>query len=441
MSIDENLIKLSAFDAAARIAKGELSSFDLVQACLDRIAERDPQVGAWEHIASREALQQARAADCPSARGCLHGVPVAIKDIIDTVDMPTRYGSPIYAKHQPGSDAACVALLRAAGAIVLGKTVTTEFAYFEPGRTRNPHNLDCTPGGSSMGSAAAVADGMAPIALGTQTAGSVIRPAAFCGVIGYKATYNALSLAGVKPFSPSLDTLGIFGRSIADIRLVSRALLGSHATEPAPERIRITVCKTAHWSSADAATKIAIARAGKQLQDAGASVVEREWPAPFDDLHDAQQTIMAYEAARSFAYERLTFAHQLSPKLQELCTTGLQCPFEQYAAAQRLAQQCRRLLPELFADVDAILCPSTPGEAPVGRATGNPVFNRPWTLLHVPAVTVPAFTGPRGLPIGIQLVADRYQDARLLGTAEWVYGNCGGSVTAAECIEERTTSS
>lgn len=283
-----------------------------------------------------------------------------------------------------------------------------------------------------MGSAAAVADRMVPICLGTQTAGSVIRPAAFCGVVGYKATYGLFSMAGVKSFSPSLDTLGIFARSVDDLPLVRGALLELADQVPPPAEYRIALCRTDHWPLAEAAVRYAVEHAAQQLEEAGAVLIEREWPAEFAGLLESQQTIMAYEGARALAFERLAFSDQLSPKLRELFAAGIECSPAQYKAAQTHADRCRRLLPDLFLDVDAILCPSAPGEAPRGAATGDPVFNRVWTLLHVPTVTLPAFTGLRGLPIGIQLVADRYGDRRLLDVAAWVRRNCGGTISPSD---------
>ena len=419
--------RLSLLKALELRNAGRLSAEALAGACLGRIAEREPAVGAWEHLDGTAAIARARAVDRGAVTGPLAGIPVGVKDIFDAADMPTGYGSPIYAGHRPRSDAAAIALLRAAGAIMLGKTVTTEFAYFEPGRTRNPHNLDCTPGGSSMGSAAAVADFMVPVALGTQTAGSVIRPAAYCGIVGYKPSYGRFSLVGAKAFSPSLDTLGIFAREVGDLRPVASALLDP-VGEPPPQAPRFAVCRTAHWDRAEAAAQRALGRAAEQLRAAGAEVIERAWPAAFGELYEAQQVIMAYEAARSFTHERTAFPQQLSPKLTELCERGLVIDPRRYRAAQAQAEHSRALLPGFFANVDAVISPSTTGEAPAGRATGDPVFNRAWTLLHVPVITVPAYTGPRGLPIGIQLASDRGEDARLLAAAAFAQAACGGAI-------------
>lgn len=415
--------ELTATAAAAEIAAGRLTSEALVEDCLARIAEREPVVGAWEFLDPELARAQARALDRGPRRGALHGVPVGIKDIMDTADMPTAYGSPIYRGHRPAADASCVALLRAAGAVILGKTVTTEFAYFRPGKTANPHNPRHTPGGSSSGSAAAVADNMVPAALGSQTAGSVIRPAAFCGVVGYKPTFGAFSLAGIKPFSASLDTLGLMARDVQDIALLRTVLLAVEERLPQVEDPRIGLCRTAHWSAAESATQAAVEQAAGALAAAGATVTEFEPAGDFAAITEAQKTIMAFEAARSYAPEHLAHGDQLSPKLAELLAAGRRVSLEDCAKAQALAEEARRRLDEEMRGLDLLITPSAPGEAPEGlHATGDPLFNRAWTLLHVPTITLPAFTGPRGLPIGLQLVSRRGDDARLLAFAKWAAG-------------------
>ncbi len=412
---------MTATAARQAIAERRLTADEYLQECLERIAEREEPIGAWEFFDAASARRQARAIDAATHPGRLAGIPVGIKDIIDTGDMPTAYGSPIYAGHQPAWDAACVALLRAAGAVIPGKTVTTEFAYFSPGKTRNPRAPEYTPGGSSSGSAAAVADGMVPVALGTQTAASVIRPAAFCGIVGYKATYGSFSLAGVKAFSPSLDTLGILARSVDDVALVRQALLDADEAllEIGPPRFGL--CRTAHWSAADASTQRTVEQTAEQLKAMGASIVVRDWPAAFADLTEAQKAIMAFEAARSYAHERLVHSGRLSAKLTELLALGLACPLSRYREALGIAEKCRSELVRFFDGIDAVICPSAPGEAPKGLAgTGDPIFSRAWTLLHVPSVTLPLATGDNGLPVGVQLVADRHRDGRLLALAAWI---------------------
>ena len=417
------LNELSATDAAAGIRAGEFTCEALVGACLERIAARERDVGAWAHLDGDRALDAARAADRGAGRGALRGVPVGIKDIIDTFDMPTALGSAIYAGRRPRWDAACVAALRAAGAIVLGKTVTTEFAYFHPGKTRNPHHLQHTPGGSSSGSAAAVADGMVPVALGTQTAGSVIRPAAFCGVLGYKASFGELSLSGVRPFAESLDTLGILARSIADIALLRNVLMGFPDQAPAPAlpaAPTLGLCRTAQWNLADACVHDDIEAAAERFRRAGARVCDIELPAHFAGLIDAQKTIMAYEAARNFLFETTRHAERLSEALRTLTDLGWRTPRNAYGDARRLVTSAQRELGAVLAGCEALIAPATLGEAPPAAAgTGDPVMNRMWTALHVPCIAVPAAKGPQGLPVGLQLIAAEGADERLLQVADW----------------------
>jgi amidase len=416
---------LSAAEAARRIAAGRLSSERLVRACLDRIAERDPEVGAWEQLDPDAAIAQARARDASPPLGPLHGVPVGVKDIIDTADLPTGYGSPIWAGHRPRCDAACVALVRAAGGIVLGKTVTTEFAYFTPGRTANPHDLGHTPGGSSSGSAAAVADHMVPLALGTQTAGSVIRPAAFCGVVGYKPTFGTVSRAGVLPFAESLDTVGAFARDVAGAALLvavaaARPDLGTVDADAPARAPRIGVHPATSWGSAAEASRHALADAAARLDRAGAEVADADPPAWFADLPDAQRTVMAFEAARAFAPERRDHGDRLSPTLRALLDDGDRHSPAEYLDALRLARAGRQALAALFERHDLLLTPSAPGPAPPGlAATGDPMFNRAWTLLGTPCLHLPTGTAPGGLPVGVQLVGRPGGDAQLLAMAAW----------------------
>lgn len=421
------LIELTATEAATAIVQGAITSEALVTACLERIAEREDVVGAWMYLDPEQALAQARTCDRGPAQGPLHGVPIGIKDIIDTCDMPTGHGSPIYAGHQPASDAACVALLRAAGAVILGKTVTTEFAMFTPGKTANPHNPAHTPGGSSSGSAAAVADGMVPLALGSQTAGSIIRPASFCGVVGYKPTHGQFSVAGIKALSQTLDTLGGFARHVQDLALLRTALVGGPAGLPELERSpRVGLCRTPQWPQATAATREALEAAGQQLAAAGAEVQKLTLPADFDTLVAAQETIQVFEGARCCAYELTRHRGQLSKKLLELLDPAEHIAYATYAEAIALAETCRHRLEDIFTHHDVLLVPSAPGEAPEGLdATGNPLFNRIWTLLHTPAVTLPGYTGPTGLPVGVQLIGPIGMDDRLLAIADWIHTRMG----------------
>ena len=394
-----------------------------MRACLDRIEAREATVGAWAYLDPPAALAAAAAADSRLRSGPLDGLPVAVKDIIDTADMPTAYGSPIYAAHRPAADAACVRRLREAGAIVLGKTVTTEFAYFTPGKTCNPHNAGHTPGGSSSGSAAAVADGMVPVALGTQTAGSVIRPAAFCGVIGFKGSHGWTSVAGVKPFAPSLDTLGLFARALDDIELFRAALAGEafHLLPYDSKPPRIGFCRTAHWSEAEASTQAALEATAGQLARAGAKVSDFDLEPDSTKLNQAQNVIMAAEATQSYAAEYQQHRDRVSAPLQALIAEGRTLSPTVVGEAGAVAGKARQALLRAFADIDVILTPAALGEAPKGiERTGDPLFNRGWTLLGVPCLTLPVGRGPRGLPIGIQLVGALGQDRHLLETAAWV---------------------
>jgi Asp-tRNA(Asn)/Glu-tRNA(Gln) amidotransferase A subunit family amidase len=418
------LNELSAGAAARRIARGELSATALVESCLARIAAREAVVGAWQYLDPDAALAEARARDRAAPRGPLHGVPVGIKDIFDTVDMPTEYGSPIYRGHRPEADAVSVARLRAAGAVVLGKTVTTEFAYSAPGKTANPHDPSHTPGGSSSGSAAAVADAMVPAALGTQTAGSVIRPSAFCGVVGFKPSHGLIDVAGVKALSPSLDTVGVLARTVEDVDLLGRILWGERffAPELVSERPRrVGYCRTEHWTQAEPSIEAALDQVTLALRDAGVEVVDLALPEACHGLNAAQQTVMAFEARLSFAAEVRNHAELLSPRLSELIADGGRISVARYEAALKQAAAARIAFENLFAAVDLVLTPSAPGEAPRDlTTTGDAVFNRTWTLLHVPCIALPVMAGTCGLPVGAQLVGRFKRDHELLAQARWL---------------------
>ncbi len=416
---------LSAVEAARQIAAGKITSEALVRDCLDRIAAREADVQAWAHLDEQAALSQARAADKKSPRGLLHGVPVGVKDLIDTIDMPTEYGSPIYAGHRPAWDAPCVALSRAAGGIVLGKTVTTEFANMHPGKTRNPHNPAHTPGGSSSGSAAAVADYMVPLAFGTQTAGSVIRPSAYCGVVGYKPSFGLISRVGVKALSDTLDTVGTIARSVADAAYFAAAVSGRRdlVIDKLPEgKPRIGICRTYEWKSAQPDMAGALESAAAKLGKAGAAVSEVKLPPTYANLVQAQMDIMFVEEAQALAYERLAHKTDLSTSLRTILDSGVGISPERYDAAQTLARNCRRALVDVFADCDVLLAPGAPGTAPAGLdMTGDPVFNRMWTLLRTPCVCLPVAVADNGLPLGLQVVGEFGCDATTLATAHWIH--------------------
>ena len=419
-----DLNTMSATELATAIAAGKVQSEPLVAACLERIHVREPEVCAWAHLDTDLALRQARERDRQSPRSRLHGLPIGVKDVIDTCDLRTEYGSPIYKGHRPVADAACVAQVRELGGVILGKTVSTEFATRNPGKTRNPRNLQHTPGGSSSGSAAAVADWMVPIAFGTQTASSIIRPAAYCGAVGYKPTFNLLNRAGLKFLAESLDTLGLIARTVPDVGMIAEELCGS---SPAPFyeveglKPRIGFCRTPYWDRADDATRSALEGALSMLSRAGAQVQDVHLDGEFAQLSDVQSRISTYEMYRSLTHERVRYPKLISDALMSRINAGAQVTRAQYVEAQAIAERCRSRLDDIYREHDVLLSPSATGEAPRGlSSTGDPIFGIVWTVLHGPAVTVPAFTGPGGLPIGAQVTGPRGSDARTLVAAEWV---------------------
>ena len=425
--------ELDAFDALTAIAAGRLSAEALAAACLARIAERDSVVRAFEHVDRDRALAEARARDRASHRGPLHGLPFGVKDIIDTHDMPTSYGSAIHAGHQPSADAACVALAREAGAVMLGKTVTTEFALRHPGATANPRNPAHTPGGSSSGSAAAVADFMVPVAFGTQTGGSIIRPASYCGVFGYKPSYNTINPAGVKPLAGTFDTLGVFARSVDDCALVVGVLAGEARAVARVEPLRparVGLWRTPAWRDVEGSTVRALESAAERLAHNRILVEELVLPEEFESFLDAQSDVLRFEAARVFAFERTRRADLLSTSSRAELANGIAIPRTRYVEAQALIERCRALFGTTIAAFDFLLSPSAPGEAPAGLGdTGEAMFNRWQSGLRVPCLNLPGFTGAQGLPVGIQLTGAFDDDHSLLRFAKWTAAN----VTASDC--------
>jgi len=415
--------RLSAADAIARLGSGALTAEALTHACLERAEEREG-VKAWIWLDPAEALTRARAADHAGRPGLLAGLPIGVKDIIDTVDMPTGHGSPIYRGNRPFADAACVALLRMAGATIMGKTVTTEFANRFPGATVNPHNPAHTPGGSSSGSSAAVADFQVPAALGTQTGGSVIRPAAFCGVIGYKASFGEFSRSGIKLQCHNLDTLGIICRSIDDLVPLRAALVAAppHKIDRGASAPRIGVCRTPAWERAEPATQALIDEIAARLAAGGARVREVNFAAPFANILEHHRRIFNFEAARNYAYEYEQHNALVSQVLRDtVLTPGRELPLAAYVEAIETAEAFRRHIDDIFGEFDVLLTPSAAGEAPVGLgSTGDPSFNSIWTLAWTPCLTMPAGNGPKGLPLGIQLVGPRFGDEALFDAAAWV---------------------
>jgi Asp-tRNA(Asn)/Glu-tRNA(Gln) amidotransferase A subunit family amidase len=417
---------LKAVDIAADVRAGRRKAVEIFESCLARIAARDTALKAWVVIDEVGARAAAQRIDRGEARGPLAGVPIAVKDIMDTAGLATEYGSPIYRGHVPRADASCVALARAAGAVVVGKTVTTEFANLTPGPTVNPRNAAHTPGGSSSGSAAAVADAHVPLGFGTQTAGSVIRPASFCGVFGFKPSFNRHAVAGVKPVSQSLDTIGWFASCVDDLALMRAGLLSENFEALHEVRPRIGLCRTPDWRHASPDTVEAAEAAAASLAVAGASMREAVLPAVFNGLARDQITIMFYEAHRALAWERTMHGAKLSAALRERLEAGGATSIEDYEAAHARAAAARMALDEVFADVDVLLAPSAPGEAPEGlSSTGDPIFNRIWTLVGAPCVNLPGFQGRLGLPVGVQLIGPVGADRALLANAKWAETRLG----------------
>jgi len=424
---------------------GEITSEELVRACLDHISGIEERIGAWTYLDPEHALKQAREADQVLQKGKgigpLNGIPVGVKDIFDTRDMPTEDGTVLHAGRQPDADATAVALLREAGAIILGKTVTTELAVYAPGKTRNPHDPECTPGGSSSGSAAAVAAGMVPLSIGTQTNGSVIRPASFCGVYGYKPSYGRISRHLVLQQSRPLDQIGVFARTIEDAALIAEQLMVFDDRDPdtrlrarpklvetlagePPFQPRLAFVKTPVWDQAEPDTKEAFAELVAHL---GENAGETELPKIFDDAVEQHRTIMEADLARSFEREYTRGTDKLSAILREMIERGQKVLAVDYNRAVSRIPVLNRLLDNTFDWYDAILTPATTGEAPVGlESTGSPIFCTIWSLCGMPAITLPILQGAHGMPLGVQLVGPRGDDARLLRTARWLVNLAGG---------------
>lgn len=448
--------ELSLAQAALEIREGRLKSAELVRSCLDRIKAADGAIQAWAFLDPEHALRQAEDLDLRRAEGKptgrLHGIPIAIKDLFDTADYPTEYGSPIYAGRTPRRDATCVARLRAAGAVILGKTVTTEFAYFHPGPTRNPHDPKRTPGGSSSGSAAAVAAFMVPGAIGSQTNGSVIRPASFCGTVGFKPTHGLIPRTGVFPLSRTLDHVGCFARTVEDVALVAEVMAGYDADDPdtratatppfaavaaeaPPLPPRFAFVKTPSWRQAEPTTQAAFAELVEAL---GENAAEVELPTIAQEIVAMHQIVMDVEMARNLHREYEKTRAKLSGKLRQLIERGQKHLAVDYRRAVDLIEPINATIDAVFDEYDAILTPAAPGEAPVGLdSTGNPVFCTLWTYLGTPAVTLPLLTGPAGLPIGVQIVGRRGNDARLLRTARWLAAMLAGKRRGAKTTKAK----
>jgi Asp-tRNA(Asn)/Glu-tRNA(Gln) amidotransferase A subunit family amidase len=414
--------RLYASEAAALIRARRLSAEELVRSCLDRIAARDASVKAWLWLDPDHAIRRARELDKLPIKGPLHGLPFGVKDIIDTADQPTTHNSPIYDGARVGRDAACVAIVRGNGALILGKTDTVEFA--SGGRkalTRNPYNQAHTPGGSSSGSAAAVADYQVPLAFGTQTGGSQIRPASFDGIYAIKPSWNMLSREGVRMSSITLDTVGWYARCVDDLILVGTAFRIPEDTTPVSVKgLRVGLCRSSVWHAIEPGGKIALETAARRLADAGAIVEELSLPVPFARLHDAHTAIVNSEGGASFLPEYVNARALLAPDLRAKVENERTITPEQLLEAYALADSCRPVLDAMFGpNLDVILTPSAPGEAPEGlHTTGDAIFNRMWTLLHGPNINIPVCRGPKNLPVGVTLVGKRLSDARLMAIAK-----------------------
>jgi len=423
---------LGAAALAEGIRNGAFSAEAVVRSCLGRVAQIDDRVQAWAFLDPELALEQARAADRRQASGAplgaLHGVPVGIKDIIDTADMPTENGTVLHAGRRPAKDAAVVARLRAAGAIIMGKTVTTELATYSPGKTRNPHDPEHTPGGSSSGSAAAVAAGMVPLAVGTQTNGSVIRPAAFCGVVGFKPSYGLINREGVLRQSPALDQIGVFARTPEDAALLAESLCDAAAlprwlegAETAQHRLpRVAFVKTPIWNRTAFDAREALAGLAARL---GSAVIEVEMPDAAAGAWDWQRTVMEAEIAANYDAEWQHGRDRLSESLRSQIERGRTITAVDYQHALARIAAVNAAFEPLYASCDVIMTPAVPGTAPRGLdATGDPAFCTLWTFCGMPALTLPLLRGTNGLPLGVQLVAPRYCDAQLLRAARWLCG-------------------
>jgi Asp-tRNA(Asn)/Glu-tRNA(Gln) amidotransferase A subunit family amidase len=430
-----NAAEAPAIAILADIAAGRKTVSKTARECLDTIIALESEIKAFAHLDPEAVRAAATELDriTPGDPGKpLLGLPVGVKDLVDTEDQPTEYGSRLFAGHRPDRDAAVVRTLREAGALLTGKTVTTEFALFSPGPTRNPWDLQRTPGGSSSGSAAAVAAGMLSVALGTQTAGSVIRPASFCGIVGFKPTFGAIDRDGVFPISPTLDTVGLLSRSVADTAAVfdvvrtssskgdtRRAPNSDRGVEAAKGPIRIGFARPVEWEHADPSTRSSIDALKLQLMGSDIEVVETILPADFDGLTAAQCLIMDYEVSEALRSRCEENPSLVSSSLMEVIRRGAAISAADYSGALDLAARCRAMLPEVFDGIDALLVPAVIGEAPLGtQATGNPLFCRSWTLLHCPAISLPLLQGPNGLPVGIQLIGNLHRDDELLETAQ-----------------------
>jgi len=412
---------LSATQAAEKIAAGETTSLGIVEDCLARIAAREPDICAWAFVDAEMARRQARARDREPRRSAFHGVPIGIKDIFDTFDMPTAYGSPIYRGHRPATDTAIVGLLRRAGLVILGKCATTEFASPVPIGVKNPHDFGRSPGVSSSGSAAAVADYMVPMSVGSQTGGSTILPAAFCGVFGFKASLTGIDRGGIRHLRPCLDTIGLFARDLRDIATLQAIVTGHRAATPAPELkgVRVGVCRTPNWHQALAESVDALEQAAKELRGNGAVVHDVQMSDVFAGIEDSFRVISSVEGTRALAAEIRDHFAQLNHWVKAGQKTASQIDQAQFDKAELHVIACMAAMAEIFSSCDVVLTPSTCGEATTDlTGISNSAFNRTWTLLQGPRVNIPAYRGPNGMPVGVQIVGPVGSDSRTVALAQ-----------------------
>lgn len=443
MNGNDAITSLDTVELRDQLASGKLQAAELALALIERVGEREDDVQAWAWFDPEFLTRQAEELDARRDRGeplgALHGLPVGIKDIVDTARIPTENGTVVDAGRVPDEDAAIVEKLKSAGAMIMGKTVTTELALFHPARTRNPVNGDHAPGGSSSGSAAAVGAGMTPLAIGTQTAGSIIRPAAYCGVTGFKPTYGAISRRGVLSQAPSLDTIGVFANDVAGAALLAEALFGhdpaDRATAPGPHpRLLNTalseppvlpffaMVRTPYWDRADAETKAALGELAGLL---GEQCFSAELPAACAGADEARERIQFAELSRNFYVYQKRGEDRLSDDLKGAIARGSSISARDYISALGWKDLLNSVFEDIFSRCTAILTPAATGPAPEGlETTGDPVFNGMWTLCGLPAVTIPLTTASNGMPLGIQLVGRLGDDARLLRTARWLAGFC-----------------
>lgn len=435
-----NLIELSAAQAAIKIQAGQITSQELVQAYIDQISAHDDKVEAWAHFDADYALSQAKDADLlrksGQTTGPLHGIPIGVKDIFDTKDMPTEDGTVIHKGRTPAYDATSVELLRMAGAIIMGKTVTTEMAVYTAGKTKNPHDPNRTPGGSSSGSAAAVAANMVPLAIGTQTNGSIIRPASYCGVVGYKPSHGLISRYRVLQQSLKFDNVGVFARDVTDAALIAQQMMVFDKQDPAmkvrmPPRLletiehgplvppRLVFVKTPAWGEhADSDVKEGFSELVEVL---GNSVETLDLTHLLQDVVEWHKIIMETDIAKSFQHEYRQGKEVMSASLRDMIERGQTYLALDYNDAVDHIDALNRAMDEIMSEYDAILTPATTGEAPLGlKSTGSPIFCTPWAFCGMPAITLPLMQGSNNMPLGVQLVSAKGDDARLLRTADWL---------------------